>query len=210
MLKNKTAVTFLILALCVAGVVAFRFFKPDPEALLKKRIAERSNGDPKAALWITEYFDYQCPPCGTARKLLEAAIKNHPGKIYLQVRYFPLPGHKNSLKAAVHAECASRQPGKFWTMHDKIFDHQSEWANDPYAELKFLNYAREAGLDLPRWDACTQDPETQKFVMKEKAQGEKLGVQITPSFFFNGKMAVGNASLSEELKKLEDTSAAVS
>ena len=210
MLKNKTVLTFFVLVLCVAGVLAFRALKPDPEAMLKKRIAERSVGDPKAALWITEYFDYQCPPCGVARNLLEDAIKKHPGKIYLQVRYFPLPAHKNSLKAAVHAECASHQPGKFWAMHDKIFEHQSEWAMDSYPELRFLNYAQEAGLDLPKWDACTKDPEIQKSITEEKTKGETLGVKITPTFFINGKMFVGNQALSEELKKLENAPAPAS
>src|SRR6185295_4383525 len=115
---------------CVGAVFLFRGFKPNPEELLKKRTTERSLGDSKAALWITEYFDYQCPPCASARKVLEDAMEEHPGKIYLQVRYFPLPMHKNSLKAAVAGDCASRQPGKFWKFHKAIFEHQSEWAMD--------------------------------------------------------------------------------
>ena len=74
---------------------------------------------------------------------------------------------------------------------------------DPYAELKFLTYAQSAGIDLPRWDACVKDPETEKFVTEEKKKGEALGVKITPSFFVNGKLVVGMNGLSDELKQLE-------
>ena len=207
MLKNKFFVTLLAAFLCVGGVLLFRTFKPDPEALLKKRVAERSLGDPKAGFWITEYYDYQCPPCGSARKLLDDVMKRFPGKIYLQVRYFPLPAHKNALSAAVHAECASRQPGHFWAFHEQLFEHQQEWAMDPYASLKFLNYAQSAGIDTPRWDACAKDPETEKYVLEEKKKGEALGIKITPSFFVNGKLVVGVNGLSDALKELEPKAA---
>ena len=205
--KKKWRMTLLVLALCVGGVLSFRALKPDPEMLLKKRIAERSKGDAKASLWITEYFDYQCPPCGTAHKVLSDAVLKYPGKIYLQVRYYPLPAHQNALSAAVHSECASRQSGKFWAFHDQLFTHQGQWATDPYAELQFLKFAEEAKIDLPSWDACTKDPATEQFVKDEKAKGESLGVKITPSFFVNGKLIVGVNALTEELKKLETSPA---
>lgn len=210
MLRNKPLVTIVIALACIMLVLAYRHLRPDPEAELKKRTAERSMGDPKASLWITEYYDYQCPPCAIAHKQLDEAIKKYPGRIYLQVRYFPLAAHRNAMKAAVHAECASRQPGKFWLMHEKIFERQAEWAPDPYPELRFLSYAQEAGLRLEPWDACTKDPRTEKFIAEEKAKGESLGAKITPSFFINGKLVVGNTALTDELKKLEDTTAPAS
>ena len=207
MLKNKFFVTILVVLLCAGSVWLFRAFKPNAEELLNKRVAERSRGDSKAPLWVTEYFDYQCPPCAAARKLLDDAMQKYPGKIYLQVRYFPLPAHKNSVKAAIHAECASHQPGKFWKFHEQIFEHQNDWAMDPYPELKFLNYAQTADLDLERWDACTKDPAVEKTVTEEKTKGESLGVKITPSFFINGQLVVGINGLNEELKKLESKDA---
>ena len=208
--KNKSALTLLLILLCVGGILLFRALKPDPEALLKKWTAERSLGDAKAPLWITEYFDYQCPPCGTAYKTLEDAMNQYPGKIYLQVRYFPLPAHKNSMKAAIHAECASRQKDMFWKFHGQLFQHQGEWVAENYPELKFLQYAQETKLDLGPWDACTKDPAIEQAVAEEKKKGESLGVKITPSFFINGKLAVGTGGLNEELKKLENKDVAAS
>ena len=206
-MKNKFLITVLAVLLCAGSVWCFRVLRPNPEELLKKRIAERSRGNPKAAIWITEYFDYQCPPCAVARKNLDEVLKKSPDKVYLQVRYFPLAAHKNAMKAAVYAECASRQPGKFWKFHEQLFEHQTEWAMDPYAELKFLGYAQNAELDLPRWDVCIKDPSVERFIIEEKAKGESLGVKITPSFFVNGKLVVGVNGLTEELKKLESQDA---
>ncbi len=199
MRRNRAVLTAEVLALCVGLVLLFRVLNPDPAVLMKKRAAERAEGDPKAKVWITEYFDYQCPPCANAYFLLSDWMKKNPGKAYLQVRYFPLPAHKNSMKAAIHAECATRQTGKFWLMHHLIFQHQSEWANEAYPELKYLAYAQQAGLDLERWDACTKDPATEKALRDEKAEAEKLGVKITPTFFVNGKMVVGTNELVKEL-----------
>ena len=209
-MSNKWVVTIAVLLACVGLVSVVRASRPSPEEQLKKRIAERSFGDPKAALGITEYFDYQCPPCANAYKVLEEAIKKYPGKIYLQARYYPFPAHKNAMRAAICAECAARQKGRFWQFHGKVFQHQSDWANDPYAELKFLTYAQEAGVDIRSWDACLKDPEVPKFVAAEKEKGVSLGVKITPSFFINGKLVVGVDGLATELAKLENKNTASS
>lgn len=203
-MKNKFLTTAAVVVLCVGSIFLLRILRPDPAEMLKKRISERSSGDPKAKIWVTEYFDYQCPPCASAHALLQEWMLKNPGKIYLQVRYFPLPAHKHSVKAAIHAECATRQPGKFWKFHGLLFDHQAEWASDAYPELKFLTYAETAELDLPRWDACTKDPATEKFVSGEKAEAEKLGIKITPSFFVNGKLIVGTQALMQELNAVAD------
>jgi len=199
MLKNKSVATAAVLFFCVGAVFLARTLKPNPEQILKQRIAERSLGSEKAPLWVTEYFDYQCPPCAAARMTLESALKEHPGQIYLQARFYPLPSHKNAMKAALYAECASRQKGKFWKFHEELFEHQSDWAMDDYAPIKFASYAGNVGLNVSQMDACSHDPETEKIVLEEKKKGKELGVKITPSFFINGKIVVGINSLKNEI-----------
>ena len=185
---------------CAAVVVGYRSFRPDPAELQKKRNVERSLGSEKSPLWITEYFDYQCPPCATARGILDEAIAAHPGQIYLQVRFFPLPGHKNAMKAATYAECVAHQKGKFWKFHEETFKHQNDWAADNYAPFRFTSYAESAGVDLKRLDVCVHDLETEKAVADEKKQAVDAGVQLTPSFYINGKLVVGLTALSDEIK----------
>jgi protein-disulfide isomerase len=196
---KKFAAAAAIAALCAGAVLLTRLFAPNSEEVMKKRIAERSLGSDKAPVWVTEYIDYQCPPCAAGAKLLKKAMEEHPGQIYLQARYFPLPAHKNALKAAVYAECASRQKGKFWAFHEKVFENQKEWAQDPYAQIRFAAYAETAGLDLKKLDACSHDPEIEKAVMAEKEKASELGVKITPTFFVNGKMVVGTNRLAAEI-----------
>lgn len=201
-MKNKSLTTIAIIALCAGVVFLVRSQALNPEEMLKRRIAERSTGEAKAKAHVTEYFDYQCPPCANANKILHDWMEKNPGKIYLEVRYFPLPSHRFSMKAAVHAECASRQKEKFWKFHNELFEHQPEWVSSDYPELKFLTYAQTADLELTRWDACTKDANVEKFIIEEKAQAEKIGVKITPTFFVNGKMVVGTQGLTEELNAI--------
>ena len=196
---HKTFVTIAVVLLCAGAVYTARALRPHPDEILKQRIAERSKGDEKAPLWITEYFDYQCPPCATARGLLENALAAHPGVIRLEVRFFPLPTHRNGQKAALYAECVSRQKGKFWKFHEELFSHQREWAEDPYAPLKFAQYAQNAGADIRKLDACVKDPRMDLVVSDEKKAAEALGVQMTPSFFVNGKLVVGPTAVQGEI-----------
>lgn len=202
MRMGRNSRTAALLLLCVGVIFGVRALKPHPDALLKTRIAERALGDEKAPVWITEYFDYQCPPCASARGVLEKTMAESPGRIYLQARYFPLPAHKHALKAAVHAECVSRQKGKFWKFHEEMLKNQSEWSKDPYAALRFAAYAEKAGVDIGKLNACVQDPETEKTVLEEKKKAQELGVQVTPTFFVNGKLAAGINGLQAELAGL--------
>jgi len=204
MMNKKILITLLVAAVCVGAVLSLRMLRQNPEEILKARIAERSLGSEKAPIWITEYFDYQCPPCANARVTLEKMMADHPGQIYLQARFFPLPAHKNGMRAAIFAECASRQKGKFWKFHEEMLSHQKEWAEDVYASFKFTSYAESAGLDLKKLEACAQDPETEKSVAEEKKKAEALGVAMTPSFYVNGKLAVGVTALAAEIQAATD------
>ncbi len=202
MLRKKIITTLLVIGLCVGSIFGIRALKPNSDEVMKKRLAERSTGNSNSKTWITEYFDYQCPPCSMAAMVLREHLKAKPDSIYLQVRYFPLPGHPHAMKTATYAECASRQPGKFWKFHELLFSHQKDWAVEKYPELKFLEYAKEAGLDLEKWDRCTKDPEVPKFIADEKSRAVELGVSTTPSFFVNGELVVGVKGLQDTLSKL--------
>jgi protein-disulfide isomerase len=199
-MNKKILMTAGVLLAAAGFVLGLRTLRPDPAAVLKQRQAERSLGSEKAPVWITEYFDYQCPPCAKARGILEEEMAAHPGQIYLQARFFPLPGHRHAMKAALYAECASRQKGKFWKFHEAMLTHQDEWKDDAYASFRFVSYAEEAGLDLKRLDACVQDPKTQEAVAEEKKKAQEIGVQMTPTFYINSNMIIGTEKLHDEIQ----------
>src|SRR5262249_27236961 len=152
--------TLIILAVCAGAILSVSMLAPKEGKNGDKRTLARSKGDSKAPLWITEYFDYQCPACRGAHDVLDKYFQKYPGQIYLQVKFYPLPAHKYGLKTALYAECAARQK-KFWKFHDLLFNNQQSWAALPDAEPVFKDYAKLAGMDLKKCDACVKDPETE-------------------------------------------------
>ncbi len=160
----------------------------------------RSKGNPNALLWIVEYSDYQCPSCRTAYYLLEDAMKTTPSKIYLQARFYPLSHHKYGLKSAIYAYAAAKQD-KFWPFHAILFEKQPEWSQAPVEKIDglFEGYAKEAGLDVKKLAAAAEDPKSKEAVFEENEKGRSLGINITPTFFMNGKMVAGVNVFKEEI-----------
>ena len=203
MKKNKVVLTLFILLLCVGMIHGARFFfGPHGRVTLDKRILNRSKGNPAASVWIVEYMDYQCPSCRLATKMLDAYFKQYPSKLYLQIRFHPLKQHPHGLESALYAECAMRQK-KFWEFHHLLFENQSEWRETSDATQKFHDYAKEAGLDLTKLDACLVNPLTKDTVLQENIDSVALGIHSTPTFFINGKIGfffqTGNNAINLEI-----------
>jgi len=138
-------------------------------------------GSPMAPVTIVEFSDFQCPYCGEAHPILHRLLREYEGRIRLVFMHYPLDGHVNSMPAARAAVAAENQ-GKFWEMHDQLFEHQGEL--EP-SELS--GYAERLGLDVARFERDIQAEETQRRVDADKAIGRRLGVAGTPSIFVNGR-----------------------
>ena len=137
-------------------------------------------GPKDAQITVVEFSDFQCPYCARATPAVEALLKAYPKDVKVYFMHFPLNFHPEAVPAAVASQCANLQ-GKFWEMHDKIFENQGNMSKAQYSA-----YAKDLGLDLGKFEACSSDPATQEWVMKDMAQGEAAGVEGTPSFFING------------------------
>jgi len=157
-------------------------------------------GEKTAKLTIIEFSDFQCPFCA---KFYNDAYKQidteyiKTGKVKLVFRDFPLGFHENAHKAAEAAECADEQ-GKFWEMHDKIFENQQAIT---ISDLK--KYAGELNLDKQKFDNCLDTDKYKAEVDKDMEDGSKAGVSGTPSFFINGQ-SISGAMPFEEFKKIID------
>ena len=124
-------------------------------------------------------------------------LKKYGDKVRLVFRHYPLPFHPHAQKAAEASLCADDQ-GKFWQMHDALFDHQQ--ALEP-EQLKV--YAKELGLDPAKFDACLDSGQKAAQVEKDKEAGSKAGVNGTPAFFING-LQLSGAQPQEEFEALID------
>jgi protein-disulfide isomerase len=148
-------------------------------------------GPDSAPVTLVEFSDFECPFCAMARPMLEQLVKDEGGKLRFCFKTFPLSVHPHSGPAAEAAYYA-REHGKFWEMHDLMFQNQGSLDND---SLK--GWAQKAGLD---GDELIKAVVTEKYaasITASKEEGKKAGVQGTPSIFLNGRPLV--LPIAEEL-----------
>ena len=156
-----------------------------------------SKGPASAPVTIVEFSDFQCPYCGMATKELHQVMGQYGDKVRLVFRNFPLDFHKQAQKAAEAGLCAQEQ-GKFWEMHDKMFENQRELEVE-----KLKEYAKGLGLDAAKFDQCLDSGKMAEQIKKDQAAGEALGVTGTPAFVINGIFR-GGALQAEQFKQLID------
>jgi protein-disulfide isomerase len=158
-------------------------------------------GDPHAPIELLEFGDYQCPHCGRAYPIIKRVQQAMGSKLKFVFRNFPLAEiHPNATNAAIASEAASAQ-GKFWEMHDIIFEHQEHLGNS-----HLLKYAEKIGLDVAKFEKDFQSPAFLEKVEADFESGVRSGVNGTPSFFINGAKYNGNweeVDLLEYLQALE-------
>lgn len=151
---------------------------------------------------LVEYSDLQCPACGNYYPLLKRLESEVGDQVAVVYRHFPLTGlHKNALAAARAAEAAGKQ-GKFWEMHDLLFERQQEWSGDQDpAAGRFLSYAAELGLNRDEFKKYQIASDVKKAVADDIDGGNRSRVNSTPTFFLNGKK-ISSPRTYDELKSL--------
>ena len=138
-------------------------------------------GGVNAGVTIVEFTDYECPSCAATQPVLEEVAREFGDKVKLVARSFPLDQHKHAFKAAEAAE-AAREQGKYWEYAAILFTHQTALEVD---NLK--QYASRLGLDRKKFDAALDSGRFSERVKRDVADGDKIGVDSTPTVFINGK-----------------------
>lgn len=158
-------------------------------------------GDKEAKVIITEYSDFQCPACASYYEIVKMAHKEFGDKLAIVYRHFPLRQiHANADMSALSAEAAGNQ-GKFWEMHDMIFENQKKWEGDKNAKEIFIKYAEDLGLISEQFKKDLDSKELKEKVEADYQSGVKAGVNHTPTFFVNGK-EIQNPRSYEEFKNI--------
>jgi protein-disulfide isomerase len=148
-----------------------------------------SIGPANARITLVEFSDFQCPYCIKAVGQLKAAMKAYPNDIKLIFKQFPLDSHSQAAGAALAAMAAHRQ-GKFWEMHDALFAHREDLSRNALPSI-----AGAAGLDVKRFNADLMSAEIKNLVLRDISDGEKAGVDATPTIFIDGRRYNGSLSL---------------
>jgi len=144
-------------------------------------------GDYNAPVTMILFSDFECPFCLRFEDTLKQVMANYKGKVRLVFRHFPLSFHPEAEKAAEAAECSGEQ-GKFWEMHDKIFEANkagtmgvAQWKTD----------AKALGLKTSQFDSCLDSGKYASKIAADEAEGQAAGVTGTPATFINGDLISG-------------------
>lgn len=211
MKKHKDIIIVMAsMGLIVLGVAALTGLQgsgaPSQTALLSNAIStgDWTAGNPGARATIIEYADFECPACGAYHPIVKRLVSEYSDRIRFVYRYFPLRQiHWNAELAADAAEAAGRQ-GKFWEMHDSIFENQAKWSVVPgLAREEFTRYASSLGLDMKKFAADIDSQSVKDRIESDYQSGIAAGVDHTPTFFLNGRQ-IQNPQNYEEFKNLLD------
>ncbi|MEK7138090.1 MAG: thioredoxin domain-containing protein, partial [Patescibacteria group bacterium] len=158
-------------------------------------------GNKNASAILVEYGDYQCPACAAYHNFVKQLGVDFGDQIGFVYRNFPLRSiHPNSDISAQAAEAAGKQ-GKFWEMHNMLFEKQKEWEKSLSAKKIFEDYAVSLGLNLEQFKIDIDSDVVKSRVDSGFASAEKHNLGSTPSFFLNGKFIEAPQSY-EEFKNL--------
>ncbi len=204
MLRNRTTAVFAPVAMALIAFLAFNPFSMAAEEPAAPTTAatpaaadglpEMSLGKADAPVTIVEYSSLSCPHCAAFHRDVLPALKSEfieTGKVRYVEREFPL--NQAALAGAVIARCIA--PSRFFAFADLLFSRQEDWAFKDDALNPLKQFAKQAGLTDAEFANCIDDEALQKKVLAVRSQGEKEGVQGTPTFFINGKIYKGAPTL---------------
>lgn len=176
--------------------------KNSAKGLLTREVSSEdwSLGRLDSKVKLVEYSDFQCPACRVYHGAIKEVLKDYGDQILFVYRHFPLQQHANAEIAALAAESAGRQ-GKFFEMHDLLFDNQEVWEANTNAREIFKTYATKLGLDMEKFNKDLDLREIRIKILNSYRDGVASGVNSTPSFFLNGKK-IQNPNNFDDFKKL--------
>lgn len=153
-------------------------------------------GDKDGAVTITEFSDFQCPYCSRLQPTLRDVLSAYPKGVKLVFKDFPLSFHQHAKNASKAARAAGEQ-GKFWEMHDLIFQNYSA-----LSDARFKDFAAQLNLDMTKFMADFTSNKYDALIQQDINLGRQSGVTGTPTLFLNGKRMQGRSI--EDFKQLID------
>jgi protein-disulfide isomerase len=154
-------------------------------------------GGARAPVMLEEFSDFQCPACGGLEPGLRKVVNDYGERVRLTFRNYPLPMHRYAFFAARAAEAAGQQ-GKFWEMHDALYDNQKEWSDSMEPRVQFDSYATRLGLDVQRFKADMERQDLTDRIKADMQRGNSLNVRGTPTVYLNGRELLPGKLVTEE------------
>ena len=173
--------------------VEFYLKRPMAPKLDFNMAGEASWGNADAPIQVVEFSDFQCPFCAKGKERLNQLKKEYGKKLHVVYKNFPLPMHPDAMPAANAALCVNEQGAdKFWAFHDVLFENQQKLSAD---DLKA--YAKKVGADTKKFEECFAASKYKGQIEASQKEGQKMGVNSTPTFYVNGQPVHGAKDISE-------------
>jgi len=202
---KKTIITVSLIVVFIGSILVFwpsgknNTTGTGPVTSIKSTDWTRGAVDP--VITLIEYGDFQCPACRAYEGVVQQLSKDFKDTLSFGYRHFPLVQiHQNALPSSKASEAAGLQ-GKFWEMHDILYEKQTEWSTASNSKEIFIGYAKNLGLDTVRFEKDMENADIAKKIEEDYRGGIRLDVSATPTFFLNGKKIKNPAGM-EEFKKL--------
>lgn len=179
--KFFLGIIIVTLIVVIAGIFFFSRTAPtfSREELLPAGVT--TQGNKEAEVFLVEFSDFQCPACKSFQAVVKDILSNYKDQLYFGYRHFPLLQHEFAEKASLAAEAAGEQ-GKFWEMHDYLFENQESLSDET-----IIRGAEKLGLDKVKFEESYNNKKYEEKVNKDLSDGKRFGVDATPTFFLNGK-----------------------
>lgn len=201
---NKRFVGMVLGAIIV--VVSFLWLtQPSTETDSSAKATNHTLGKGGKGVTLLEYGDYQCPACGTFHPVVKQIVQKYEADIIFQFRNYPLEAIHTNARAGSRAAEAANLQGKFWEMHDMLYENQSSWSSvtDPYQVFK--GYAQQIGVaDLAKFETDYRSSAVNDIINADLREGQKIEITSTPTFILDGKVLKENPNTIEAFYKLID------
>jgi protein-disulfide isomerase len=195
---------WIVFIAIVVGVFAFAFSQSSKESSTSRKVEnpkvvqadDHIRGKADSKVYMITYGDFECPACNAWEPEVQKITEEYKDEVAFIFRHFPLTDkHINAFAAARASEAAAKQ-GKFWEMHDLLYEKWSQWqGNNKSAQTTFEGYAEELSLDLNKFKEDYQSSEVADRINSDLASAKVIGATGTPTFAVNGEIIdVGSVS----------------
>lgn len=205
----KVSKQFIIIVIVVVGIL-FGIFSFSNKSENKQSSSNSSAngsshivGNTKSKVTLIEYGDFQCPACKSYYPIVKQIKEEYSDRIAFQFKHFPLVQiHPNAFVSARAAEAAGKQ-GKFFEMHDVLYENQDSWAQSTSPNSIFESYAQQLGLNLDQFKKDMVSEEIATIINADVKSAQAIGGNSTPTFAINNKK-IENPKTLDEFKKVID------
>ncbi|MFA6511618.1 MAG: DsbA family protein [Patescibacteria group bacterium] len=198
--KRKSRQKMIVILIVVIGVVGLGWLltfagnSSETTTGSVDTIVDPIKGNADATVVIQEYSDFQCPACRSAESVVDSVLTQFGDQVRLEYNDFPLKSiHRNAEAAAIAANCANLQEGKYWDFHNLLFTNQTSWEALGSTELTdtLMTYASQLEMDTEAFQTCIDSKATQNNVDEDIREAARKNINSTPTFFVGDERVVG-------------------